>query len=54
MKRKGAIKTILFILLTIAILVFTIIVYYQIFIFLLKVLFAISIFSVFILGSSKK
>ena len=54
MKRNEVIKTILTIVLTIVALIISIIVLYQFAIFLLKVLFGISIFFVFILGSGKK
>lgn len=54
MKPKDVIKVILIILFTIVVLVIAGIVYYQVFKWLLMVLFAASIFGVFILESKRK
>ena len=54
MSRKDIIKTILIIVFTIAALVVSLIMFYQMVILILKVLIGVSIFFVFILGSSKK
>ena len=54
MKRKDVIKSIFLIMLTIAVLVIACIVYYQVFKWLMMVLFAASIFCVFILDSKRK
>jgi len=54
MKRKDVIKTILTFLLIIGIIIVSIVVFYQLVVFLFKVLIGVSIFFVFILGSNKK